>query len=409
MILARQIYCSYGCSSVSARLSDPVPLWLLWLAAVIGHGFLATTSLNLLYSYPLPRKLLKFTRKIDILIVLAGPFLFAWALQPWGGASLDWDSDSLRRYISPYTVVCCVLGFVVAPLAQILYWLRRTAPNLIREESEIVDVARELGGPPAGRGKYHRVALWPGNQVFQVEFRRLTLHLPQLPEAWEGLTLLHLTDLHFCGTPDRDFHRYVIEKCMADGVPDILVITGDIVDSSWHHRWIVPLLGRLQWKLGGYAILGNHDALRDTQVIRRRLAKLGLNVVGNGWHRLEVRGVPMLVVGHEGPWFKPLPDATQWPSVPFKLCLSHTPDNLPWAKKLGIDLVLAGHVHGGQIRLPLIGSIFCPSRFSRRYDCGTFFESPTLMHVSRGLAGQHPLRYRCRPEVTRIILTRKGK
>jgi predicted MPP superfamily phosphohydrolase len=66
--------------------------------------------------------------------------------------------------------------------------------------------------------------------------------------------------------------------------------------------------------------------------------------------------------------------------------------------------MLAGHVHGGQIRLPLFGPIFVPSRYSRRYDCGTFDEPPTLLHVSRGLSGQHPLRYNCRPEVTKIIL-----
>jgi predicted MPP superfamily phosphohydrolase len=66
--------------------------------------------------------------------------------------------------------------------------------------------------------------------------------------------------------------------------------------------------------------------------------------------------------------------------------------------------MLAGHVHGGQIRFPLIGSSFCPSRYSRRFDCGTFWVSPTVMHVSRGLAGMHPLRILCRPEVTRIVL-----
>jgi uncharacterized protein len=68
--------------------------------------------------------------------------------------------------------------------------------------------------------------------------------------------------------------------------------------------------------------------------------------------------------------------------------------------------MLAGHVHGGQIRLPLIGSLFVPSRYSRKYDCGTFFKDPTVMHVSRGLAGQHPLRFHCRPEVTRVVLQR---
>ncbi|MFO0969422.1 MAG: metallophosphoesterase [Gemmataceae bacterium] len=388
-------------------LSDPLPVWLLWLGAVIGHGFLMTTALNVLYAWPLPHRLLRFTRKIDILIVLAGPVLFLIAVAPWGQAGLDWYGSGVRFYLAPYTVFCCVFGLIVAPLAQIGYWLRRTAPQLIAEQAEVVDVARVLGTPPAGRGKHFKLTTLPGNQVFQVEFRNLTLQMPQLPAAWEGLSILHLTDLHFRGTPDRAFYQYVVEKSMAAGTPDIVAITGDVVDSSWHHRWIVPILGRLRWNLAGYAILGNHDSWRDTQVIRRRLSRLGLQVLGNGWRALDVRGERMLVVGQECPWFKPAPDPSAWPEAAFKLCLSHTPDNIPWAKKHGIDLMLAGHVHGGQIRLPLIGSVFCPSRFSRRYDCGTFFEAPTLMHVSRGLAGQHPLRFRCRPEVTRIVLTRK--
>ena len=78
--------------------------------------------------------------------------------------------------------------------------------------------------------------------------------------------------------------------------------------------------------------------------------------------------------------------------------------NIAWARQHGIDLMLSGHVHGGQIRLPLVGSIFVPSWYGSKYDCGTFYEAPTVMHVSRGLAGQHPLRFFCKPEVTRIIL-----
>ena len=66
--------------------------------------------------------------------------------------------------------------------------------------------------------------------------------------------------------------------------------------------------------------------------------------------------------------------------------------------------MLSGHNHGGQIRLPLLGSIFVPSRYGRRFDAGTFEEPPTVLHVSRGLAGQHPLRINCRPEVTRLVL-----
>jgi predicted MPP superfamily phosphohydrolase len=131
-----------------------------------------------------------------------------------------------------------------------------------------------------------------------------------------------------------------------------------------------------------------------------------MNVLQNCWQQIDVRGHPMLVIGHEGPWFQPAPNLAACPENIFRLLLSHTPDNISWAQKNQIDLMLTGHVHGGQIRLPLIGSLFVPSRYSRKYDCGTFFKDPTVMHVSRGLAGQHPLRYNCRPEVTRIVLRR---
>ena len=69
-----------------------------------------------------------------------------------------------------------------------------------------------------------------------------------------------------------------------------------------------------------------------------------------------------------------------------------------------MDLMLAGHNHGGQIRFPVFGSLFVPSIYSRRYDCGTFNEGTTLLNVSRGMSGQQPLRFNCRPEVTRFVL-----
>ena len=77
---------------------------------------------------------------------------------------------------------------------------------------------------------------------------------------------------------------------------------------------------------------------------------------------------------------------------------------MPWARCNQIDLMLAGHNHGGQVRFPVIGSVLVPSRYSRRYDCGLFDEPPTVLHVIRGLSGQHPLRYNCRPEVAKLVL-----
>jgi predicted MPP superfamily phosphohydrolase len=129
-----------------------------------------------------------------------------------------------------------------------------------------------------------------------------------------------------------------------------------------------------------------------------------MKVLNNSWTQVQVREQPLVAIGHEGPWFQPPPDLSACPAGPFRLCLSHTPDNIPWARQHQVDLMLSGHVHGGQIRLPLIGCVVVPSRYGGRYDCGTFHERPTVLHVSRGLGGEHPLRYNCRPEVTKLIL-----
>lgn len=381
-----------------------IPWPLLWLGACLGHAFLLTVSLNVFYSWLIPRSILRVTRKADILIILAAPLIFTYALDVFGTRTLGWHAGGLRQILAPYTLACVVLGFVIGPISQVRYWLRKTAPQQVSVTSAIVDVAQVLGFPPKGTGKDARACSLPGNQCFQVEFNVKTLVLPQLPAAWDGLSILHLTDLHYCGTPDRMFHRYVVDRVMEAGVPDLIAMTGDVVDSDWHHRWIAPILGRLRCNDFAWAILGNHDHYRDVAVIRRRLRKIGFRVLTNCWEQVHLRGEPLIVIGDESPWQRPLPDMTACPDDPFRLALAHTPDRIAWCRKHNVDLVLAGHVHGGQIRFPLIGSTFCPSRHSRRFDCGTFFEPPTVMHVSRGLAGQHPLRFNCRPEVTRIIL-----
>ncbi len=274
-----------------------------------------------------------------------------------------------------------------------------------KEQSEVVDVVKQLGGPPAGVGKSSFQARLPFNEVLTVEYLERTLHLPRLPAAWDGLTILHLSDLHLCGTPDRSWFRAVMDHCAA-WAPDLVAVTGDLADGEDYIRWIVPVLGRLRWKTAAFAILGNHDAWYVPDKVRRRLRRLGMRVLGNGWEQIDVRGEPLAAIGQEGPWFRPAPDLSGCPSGPFRLCLSHTPDNIRWAQRAGVDLMLSGHVHGGQVRLPLIGSLLVPSRYGRRYDCGVFDESPTLLYVSRGLGGDHPLRFLCRPEATRLILRR---
>ena len=96
--------------------------------------------------------------------------------------------------------------------------------------------------------------------------------------------------------------------------------------------------------------------------------------------------------------------ASRDPGPPFRLLLAHTPDLFPWAQQLDFDLMLAGHNHGGQIRLPWIGPLISPSRYGTRYASGLFQEGPTVMHVSRGVGGEHLLRWNCPPELALLVL-----
>jgi predicted MPP superfamily phosphohydrolase len=382
---------------------------MLFAGACAGHATLLIGLHNSIYGVVVHRPL---SHALRMLTVVSGPLgiVLFWlffgfdvpaALRVAPSAPLSW-------LLSGYLLACLTAGFVLLPFVLVRDSLRRPPAALASDDSRIIDVAAELGYQPIGNGHARYLARLPGNEVFQVELAERTFHLPRLPAALDGLTVLHLSDLHLQGTPDRAYFRHVLDLCAA-WEPDLVALTGDVVDSDWHHRWIVPLLGRLRWRLAAFAILGNHDSWQDAPLIRRRLRRIGMRVLGNSWEEIEVRGERLVVIGQEEPWFRPGPDLTGCPEGVFRLCLSHTPDQIAWARRHDIDLVLAGHNHGGQVRLPLLGPLLVPSRYGRRYASGSFHEPPTVMHVSRGLGGEEPLRYNCRPEATLLVLRAPGQ
>jgi predicted MPP superfamily phosphohydrolase len=379
---------------------------LLFLGAWVGHAALLVASLNWWYAQPLRRPVLHALKRLYVFLGAVFPVAL------WLAAGLDlaalWPGGvdpGWRVALFAYLLLCWAVTFVALPALTVFRLVRGKPAVLLSNHTRMLNVADRLGYRPAGRTKYRHLARLPLNECFRVDFAERTLRLAGLPAAWDGLSILHLSDLHLRGCPDKGFYQCVMDVCR-DWEPDLVAVTGDIVDSHHHHRWVVPVLGRLRWKVAAFAVLGNHDYWHDPALVRRRLRRIGFRVLGNAWEQLEVRGEPMVVIGHEGPWFRPGPDLTGCPSGPFRLCLSHTPDNIGWARAQGVGLMVAGHNHGGQIRFPLFGSVFVPSRYGRRYDCGVFHEPPTLLHVSRGLAGKEPLRYFCRPEVTKIVLKR---
>jgi uncharacterized protein len=423
--------------SPSLPPDSALPPWLsvgLFLGASAGHIMLLVAAHNWCYGGIVSRPVSGSVRLLIRTVALGGPVVFWWyrGFDVAGAMSLP-PPTLTDALLAGYLLLCCVLGLGMLPVLTAWRCLRRPPAALASNHTTTVDVAAQLGRRPIAAGRHSLAAHLPFNEIFQVDFTEKTLHLPQLPPAWEGLTVLHLSDLHMHGLPDRRFFQHVVELCNA-WEPDLVALTGDIVDTKRHHRWVVPVLGRLRWRVAGFAILGNHDSWYEPELTRRRLRRVGFGVLGNGWQQTEVRGVPLVVIGHEGPWFPPEPDLSGCPSpltplpqrgegnrqLPlspewergsggegvFRLCLSHTPDHMPWARRHRIDLMLAGHVHGGQIRIPPLGSVFVPSIYGRRYDCGLFHEPPTLLHVSRGVGGEHPLRFNCRPEVTKLVLRR---
>jgi predicted MPP superfamily phosphohydrolase len=383
----------------------PTPVVVaLYLVACLGHLTLMITSHNWWYGQPFHKRVGDRLHLLHGFLTVAVPV----ALLFWQGRNflelLNFSSEALGRQLAgAYLMVCWLAACIGLPMDTFLRLTRPKPKALVSERSEIVDFATVLGYLPAGDGDGAWLTRLPFNRVFEVEFTELTVSLPRMPAAWDGLTILHLTDLHLCGTPDRHFFRALMERCN-DPLPDIVCVTGDVADGYKHQRWVVPVLGRLRWGTAAFAVLGNHDYWYDAPFIRRRLKRLGIHYLGNTREQITVRGEPMVVVGQEGPWRKPAPDLSSCPPDVFRLCLSHTPDNIRWARRNGIDLMLAGHVHGGQVRVPVFGSLLVPSVYGRHYDCGTFEEGPTLLHVGRGISGEHPLRVACLPQVTRLVL-----
>ncbi len=374
----------------------------------VGHVYILTAILNNLYGRRLPKAFLKPYRLFTGVAILCFPLPFnsAWRLQ---GDPVSLDPVEGRGHaVLAYLTVCCIVGGIVVPAVTAYRLLKPKAAAVVAERTDTVDLWPLHGPALIGDGKMSFAPRLPLNCCFQVDFTDLTLSVPSLPAAWDGLTVLLLSDLHFHGTPSRLYFEQVVKRLAAGPPPDVVVLAGDYVDTDTHREWLAPVLGPLKWAECGLAVLGNHDAHHAPDTLRADLAGLGYRVLGNGWQTLTIRGVEAVAVGHEGPWFAPPPDLSAAPVGPFRLCVSHSPDSFDWGRANKVGLMLAGHVHGGQVRLPVVGSIFVPSVYGRRFDQGVFEAGGTVLVVSRGLSGKEPLRFRCHPQAVRLTLRPRG-
>ncbi len=375
-------------------------------AGLAGQVALWTWIYNRLHASGIPSRLVQKTEKFVVLAMLVSLLPPLVWLSSQGRVWLTASIVPIPLALRIWWIVCgCMLAYVV--VAWLLRWLTKADRGaLLSNETEIVDMETLLGGRPTGDRRTHWQSRIPGNQILHVHLHSKTIALRRLPPELDGLRIAQLTDLHMTGQLKREFFDVAIDRVNA-WQPDIVAITGDLIDRAACIEWLPITLGRLTSHHGVYAILGNHDQrLADPGALRQTLVDCGIVDLGSRKIRTRIRGVDVLLAGNECPWFPPpppIPDADDT-QRPFSILLSHAPDTIQWARRQGFDLLLAGHTHGGQIRFPVIGPVVCPSRYGVHYASGLFHVPPTLMHVSRGLSGVHTLRFNCPPEITLLQL-----
>lgn len=375
--------------------------WLLWLA-------------NNVHATPWPRKRIKAISFVTDSAIAVGCL----AAVLWSAARLlhitplDAPLPTALRYYAIACAVNSVVGFGPWLVRRVR---RRDPAALVSTDVVVHDLSADLTPPTTHDPKGRFFAAVPFNEVLQVALETKRFALARLPESLVGLKLAHLSDVHLTGILDRRFYERAFDLVNATE-PDLTLITGDLLEAEECWDWIPSTFGRLRAKHGVYFIFGNHDLRVDWEDTRRRLIDVGLTDVGLRRAHVPIRGVDVVVSGTAMPWFAPHAPMDDCPprNSPtdyerrFRILLSHSPDQYAWARRHDFDLMLAGHVHGGQIQIPPLGPILAPSAFGTRYANGTFHEGPTVLHVSRGLSSKLPLRFFCKPEVALLVLGRSA-
>ncbi len=397
---------------------------LFAFVVLLGHVGWWIYLYNRINSTALPRKLIKRCEVGIILLIVVIPIIMTVAHWDTLRAIVQGEPLASTPPVLTFWIVWS-LGCVVllGPLwLESRFWL--IAPkNLKRQSSQCVDVATKVNEPLTGKWISKLAKRLPLNEITHLSVTNKTLQLErEFPIGWQQLTIGHMSDVHFTGQLTPAYYHYVVERMQALE-PDLLVITGDIIDKDYCLDWIAPILGRLSAPLGCYYLFGNHELrLSNVQAAADKMDAIGWVDVGRQDVVIDpssldydqsMSGRPGIVLtGNENPWLErhrgdywsrgPLSESDADESL--KIGLTHSPDQYPWARQLGLDLLLAGHTHGGQVRLPGIGPLVAPSRWGSRFASGVFRLSPTLMHVSRGLAGTQPLRFRCPPEISLLTI-----
>jgi len=245
---------------------------------------------------------------------------------------------------------------------------------------------------------------------------RRTLVFPDLPLPLDGLRIAHLSDVHAGIHMSEDKMREIVKRTNALGA-DLIVQTGDMIDIS---QSFIPDYVRafrdLHAPLGVVTVLGNHDRYTGQDAVIRGVRDAGQVFVKNGVHVIERGGAALALVGIDDPrnWRADDPQdddleqalrVTPPAKDAFRILLAHRPGAFDGAAPRAIPLTLAGHIHGGQFYLPVVG--WSPGRLITKYVMGHFTQGTSQLYVSRGIGVVGvPLRVFVPPEIALFELRR---
>lgn len=248
--------------------------------------------------------------------------------------------------------------------------------------------------------------LW-GNKALQTS--TYTVTSDHLPQEFEGYTIAQVSDLH-----NAEFghsNQRLLDR-LREVNPNIIVLTGDLIDSHKTDTALALNFARQATAIAPtYYITGNHEAWlgEGLDPFLTQLAATGVTILRDQATELHHRGASITLAGLDDP--DAATQATAQRLQPlvnpqnYDILLAHRPEDIQTYASAGADLVLSGHAHGGQIRLPFLGGLIAPGQgFLPAYDAGTYQEGQTTLVVSRGLGNSLvPLRINNRPEL--VVLT----
>lgn len=252
--------------------------------------------------------------------------------------------------------------------------------------------------------------LW-GNTALKIkEYEILS---DRIPQGFDGFRIAQVSDLH---NAEFGEGNWKLLKMLSQTDPDIIVLTGDLIDSR---QTDLDVALEFAWQAGKiarvYYVSGNHEArVPEYEDLKNGLVKAGAVILENQKVQITREGESITLMGIDDPSFQDnylfgdaegvakqaisdLKDASDG----YTILLSHRPELFDTYVDSGVDLVFSGHAHGGQFRLPFVGGLVAPNQgLFPKYDAGQFDEENTTMIVSRGVGNSIiPIRFNNRPEI----------